>query len=89
MALAGCGKRETPQDSAARAQAMIEAGNEAYRTGDYRLASRRYAAAAVVRKDDPAAYFGMGMALTKLGRQEEAHAAYARAKDLAQQEKKH
>lgn len=80
----GCGEREAPQSRNERAQALIEAGNEAYRAGDYHLASRRYAAAAVVRKDDPAAYFGMGMALTKLGRHEEAHAAYARAKELAQ-----
>jgi Flp pilus assembly protein TadD len=68
----------------ARAQALIEAGNEAYRIGDYRLAARRYAAAAVVRKDDPAAYFGMGMALSKLGRDEEARAAYQQARELAQ-----
>ena len=68
---------------ATRAQALIEAGNEAYRAGDYRLAAKRYAAAAVVRKDDPAAYFGMGMALSKLGRQEEAHAAYERSRELA------
>ena len=47
------------------------------------MAARRYAAAAVVRKDDPAAYFGMGMALSKLGRDEEARTAYARARELA------
>ncbi len=62
---------------------MIDAGNEAYRTGDYRLAARRYAAAAVVKKDDPAAYFGMGMALSKLGRDEEARTAYQRSRELA------
>ena len=45
---------------------------------------KRYAAAAVERKDDPAAYYGMGMALGKLGRDEEARAAYQRARDLAQ-----
>jgi Flp pilus assembly protein TadD len=83
----GCGDAEPPQRTeaarAARAQALIEAGNDAYRAGDYRLAAKRYAAAAVVRKDDPAAYFGMGMALSKLGRQEEAHAAYQRSRELA------
>ena len=68
--------RARPRQRAARAQALIEAGNQAYRTGDYRLAARRYAAAAVLDKDDPAAYFGMGMALQKLGRDEEARAAY-------------
>ena len=62
---------------------MIDSGNAAYRQGDYRLAVRRYAAAAVERKDDPAAYYGMGMALAKLGRDEEARAAYQRARDLA------
>jgi Tfp pilus assembly protein PilF len=71
-------------DRAARAQQLIDAGNDAYHQGDYRLAVRRYAAAAVVRKDDPAAYYGMGMALSKLGRDEEARAAYQRARDLTQ-----
>ena len=70
-------------DSSARSQALIEAGNQAYRTGDYGLAARRYAAAVVVKKDDPAAYYGLGMALAKLGRDEEARAAYARARELA------
>jgi Flp pilus assembly protein TadD len=83
-----CAQGEPPArndaERAARAQALIETGNEAYRAGDYRLAARRYAAAAVVRKDDPAAYFGMGMALSKLGRHDEAHAAYERARELAQ-----
>ena len=84
----GCARSEPPARTAAekstRAQAMIEAGNQAYRSGDYRLAAQRYAAAAVIRKDDPAAYFGMGMALAKLGRDEEARAAYAHARELAQ-----
>ena len=83
-----CGKGEpaprNEAERAARAQALIETGNDAYRAGDYRLAVRRYAAAASVRKDDPAAYFGMGMALSKLGRHDEAHAAYARSRELAQ-----
>ena len=86
--LGGCARSEPPArtiaDKAARAQALIESGNEAYRKGDYRLAARRYAAAAVIKKDDPAAYFGMGMALAKLGRDEEARAAYAHARELAQ-----
>jgi Flp pilus assembly protein TadD len=79
-----CGSRREPAaDPGSRAQALIDSGNEAYRQGDYRLAVRRYAAAAVARKDDPAAYYGMGMALAKLGRDEEARSAYARARELA------
>jgi Flp pilus assembly protein TadD len=85
--LAGCAPRATPEQIAAarqnRSQSLIESGNEAYRIGDYRLAARRYAAAAVVKKNDPAAYFGMGMALSKLGRDEEARTAYARARELS------
>jgi Flp pilus assembly protein TadD len=82
----GCAARapETEAERAARTQQLIEAGNGAFQQGDYRLAVRRYAAAAVERKDDPAAYYGMGMALAKLGRDEEARAAYQRARDLAQ-----
>jgi Tfp pilus assembly protein PilF len=86
-ALGSCAPRATPEQIAAarqdRAQSLILSGNEAYRIGDYRLAARRYAAAAVVKKNDPAAYFGMGMALSKLGRDEEARTAYARARELS------
>ena len=83
--LSGCAPqaRDTEAARAARSQALIESGNAAYAQGDYRLAVRRYAAATAVRKDDPAAYYGMGMALAKLGRDEEARAAYARARTLA------
>lgn len=87
VVLAGCGKRDRPQPPttpAERAQALIEAGNQAYSAGNPGLAARRYAAAAVIRNDDPAAYYGLGMALSKLGRDEDARAAYARARDLAQ-----
>jgi Flp pilus assembly protein TadD len=84
--LGGCSRIDdtprTPAQKAERAQSLIDAGNEAYGRGDYRLAARRYAAAAVVRKDDPAAYYGMAMALQKLGRDEEARAAYARSREL-------
>lgn len=82
----GCASHvpQSAAERAVRAQQLIDSGNAAYRQGDYRLAVRRYSAAAVERKDDPAAYFGMGMALNKLGRDEEARAAYQRARDLAQ-----
>ena len=85
---AGCAREREPaaanQDPAVRAQQLIESGNQAFRAGNYGLSARRYAAAAVIKKDDPAAYYGMGMALSKLGRDEEARKAYARARELAQ-----
>jgi len=86
LAVAGCSRGAPAPDAAAvqaRSQRLVEAGNQAYQAGDYRLAARRYAAAAVVKRDDPAAYFGMGMALSKLGRDEEARAAYARSRELS------
>ncbi|HEY3217422.1 MAG TPA: tetratricopeptide repeat protein [Candidatus Eisenbacteria bacterium] len=83
---AGCGSCAKPADTArepqTRSQALIDAGNQAYRAGNYGLAARRYAAAAEVKSDDPAAYYGLGMALAKLGRDEEARKAYARARLL-------
>lgn len=85
-AVAGCVTRSPAEREAllqARSQALIDSGNVAYRNHDYGLAARRYAAATLVKKDDPAAWFGFGMALTRLGRDEEARAAYARARDLA------
>ena len=90
--LAGCsgdgsGDAATATDPATRAQMLVNAGNQAYHAGDFNLAARRYAAAAVVRKDDPVAYFGLGMALTKLGRDEDARAAYQRARELTQKRK--
>ena len=85
LALPGCGKQaSTAKTPAQRAQELIDSGNQAFRAGNYGLAARRYAAAAVERKDDPAAYYGMGMALSKLGRDEEARKAYAKARELAQ-----
>ena len=86
LAVAGCGRggeAQAPGDVAGRAQLLIESGNQAFSAGNFGLAARRYAAAAVIRKDDPAAYYGLGMALSKLGRDEEARAAYARARELA------
>lgn len=82
----GCGGRAqdpTPADAAERAQLLIDSGNLAYGSGNFTLAARRYAAAAVIRDDDPAAYYGLGMALSKLGRDEDARTAYAKARELA------
>lgn len=88
LALAGCGGGRPPEeaDPAVRAQALIEAGNQAYRTGDYELAARRFGAAAVIKTDDAAAYYGLGMALTRLGRDEDARVAYGRARRLTQEQ---
>jgi Flp pilus assembly protein TadD len=92
VSLVGCGGKPSRSSAAAaadsaaavraRSQALIENGNQAFRTGDFALAARRYASAAVVDPDDPAAYYGLGMALAKLGRDEQARVAYARARDL-------
>jgi Tfp pilus assembly protein PilF len=85
---AGCARREPGPDAAARqtrSQTLIDAGNALYRARDYVNAAKRYGAAVVVKPDDPAAHFGLGMALAKLGRDEEARQAYARARALAQQ----
>src|SRR5262249_35686339 len=85
---AGCGEsRPTTQVAAAegaklRAQALIDSGNAAYRGGDFAVAAKRYAAAAVVSPDDPAAFYGLGMALSRLGRDDEARVAYARSREL-------
>ncbi len=86
----GCGGKPGSatqhQDPAARSQALIEAGNLAFRAGDYELAARRFGAAAVEKSDDPAAYYGLGMALTRLGRDEDARVAYGRARRLMQEQ---
>ena len=86
LVAAGCGggrDAASPVDAAERAQLLIESGNQAYTGGNYGLAARRYAAAAVIRQDDPAAYYGLGMALSKLGRDEDARAAYTKARELS------
>lgn len=84
---AGCSKADPPRPARAgadeRSQALIDSGNVAYRTGEFEVAARRYASAAVAKPDDPAAYYGLGMALAKLGRDDEARTAYARARSLA------
>jgi Flp pilus assembly protein TadD len=86
LAAPGCDRHTAgtpnPNDPQARSQALIESGNQAFSAGNYGLAARRYAAAAVIKQDDPAAYYGLGMALAKLGRDEDARAAYAKARQL-------
>jgi Flp pilus assembly protein TadD len=77
----------TPESAAAtsqlRSQALIDSGNAAMRSKDFDGAARRYASAAAVKPDDPAAWYGLGMALSRLGRDNEAREAYAKARALA------
>ncbi len=97
LPLGGCARHDdrarlaAAADSAAKArersQALIENGNQAFRAGDFALASRRYASAAVQDPNDPAAYYGLGMALAKLGRDDQARLAYQRARELVRQGK--
>ena len=87
LAPACCAPKAAPPgahaDPFARSQALIDSGNVAYRAGDWENAARRYASAAVARPDDPAAYYGLGMALAKLGRDDEARVAYMKARALS------
>lgn len=73
----------TPDTKPERAQALIDAGNAAFKQGDFDGAAKRYASAAVVDPGDPAAFYGLGMALARLGRDEDARRAYAKARELA------
>ena len=91
LALAACARNDTPALAPAeathlRAQALIDSGSSAFRNGDFAAAAKRYASAAMVSPDDPAAYYGLGMALAKLGRDDEARVAYARARELSRGE---
>ena len=89
-AIAGCGGSQAPPPVAdggkVRAQALVDSGNSAFRVADYTTAAKRYAAAAVVNPQDPAAFYGLGMALSKLGRDDEARVAYARSRELSRGE---
>jgi len=83
-AASGCA-RHAPEPAAntqLRSQALIDSGNVAFHAKDYEGAAKRYASAAAVKPDDPAAYFGLGMALSRLGRDDDAREAYARARAL-------
>jgi Flp pilus assembly protein TadD len=82
--LGACAPRTAPEAPSVdlRAQALVDSGNASFRAGDYPGSARRFAAAAVVAPDDPAAFYGLGMALARLGRDDDARVAYARAEDL-------
>jgi Flp pilus assembly protein TadD len=82
--LASCAPRHAvpAADAQLRSQALIDSGNVAFRAKDFEGAARRYASATAVKPDDPAAYYGLGMALSHLGRDDEAREAYARARAL-------
>jgi len=77
---------ETAEQKRLRVQALIDSGSAAYRNGDFTAAAKRFAAAAVVNPEDPAAFYGLGMALSKLGRDDEARVAYARSRKLSRGE---
>ena len=77
---------DTASTARARAQALIDAGSAAFRAGDFAASAKRYASAVVVSPDDPAAYYGLGMALSKLGRDDDARVAYAKARELSRGE---
>jgi|SRR5689334_12745005 len=81
----GCSRSAPPAPAPAglRSQALIDSGNASFSRGDYPSAAKRYASAAVVQPDDPAAFYGLGMALSRLGRGDEARIAYAKARALA------
>ncbi len=84
LAAGACAPRKpTPApDPQLRSQALIDSGNVAFRAKDFEGAARRYASAVAVKPDDPAAYYGLGMALSRLGRDDEAREAYAKARAL-------
>lgn len=87
LALAACSPASPPPAKPAgsfeRSQALIDSGNVAFRAGAFEDAARRYASATVANPDDPAAYYGLGMALAKLGRDDDAREAYAKARALS------
>jgi Flp pilus assembly protein TadD len=82
LTLPACAPRKPAADAQLRSQALIDSGNVAFRAQDYEAAARRYASATAVKSDDPAAYYGLGMALSRLGRDDEAREAYAKARAL-------
>ncbi len=86
LALSCAPKSDMPPthlDPQARSQALIDSGNASFKRADFETAAKRYASATLVKPDDPAAFYGLGMALAKLGRDEEARVAYGKARALA------
>ena len=88
LSLGACqAKQDAPPahviDPTLRSQALIDSGNAAFTAKDYAGAAKRYASAVAVAPDDPAAHYGLGMALAKLGREDEARSEYAKARELA------
>ena len=91
LAVSGCGSPKPPamdpvEAAQLRAQALIDSGGAAYRAGNFAVAAKRYASAVVVDPQDPAAYYGLGMALAKLGRDDDARVAYAKSRELSRGE---
>jgi Flp pilus assembly protein TadD len=84
LALSACAPQRTtpPPATPLRSQALIDSGNVAFKAKDFDAAARRYASAVAIQPDDPAAYYGLGMALSRLGRDDEAREAYAKARAL-------
>lgn len=66
-----------------RSQVLIDSGNASFRRAEFENAAKRYASATLVNPNDPAAYYGLGMALAKLGRDADARTAYAKSRALA------
>lgn len=83
--LGACSRQPEPPvaDASLRAQALIDSGNASYRREDFANAARRYASATLADPADPAAFYGLGMALSKLGRDDDARRAYAKSRELA------
>ena len=86
--LAACQPRSKEGDAHAvdpqvRSQALIDSGNAAFRAKDWTAAAKRYASAVSAAPEDPAAHYGLGMALAKLGREDDARREYAKARELA------
>lgn len=61
---------------------LVEAGTQAFDRGDFAQALEKYDAAAAERPQDARIQYNRGLALHKLGRQEEAQAALQRANEL-------
>ena len=70
---------------AASASKLVADGNQAYATGELERALELYLAAEIETPDDPLITFNIGNALHRLGKLDEAHLAFDRARQLAAQ----